>query len=503
MVVWIFALTLLHAILLRVYLRLVVLPEEAYFRPKIFPSAIKTPRLVAFLVGVNILPLIQVNTLAWSNLTYGDQLRWFIFFIAAIIVWTYSTYNYNFYYNQTHALDRLLLVIWCIGILAHPIFVNLVLAHALIVLKQFHYPLGSYTWTDKRVLFDILILFSASLYFAALGIEIGIVFVFVLICMHAANYLLPGIGKLRIGWYQHEKIYYLSLCGYANGWKIVSQETLKKLVPLLKKANWLFIGGTLVIELLPLAIWGHPLMPPMVFALAILLHIGIFTLSGILFWKWILLNIGLIVLTMSLPSSYASLFSWQSLFLSFALFAVAPWLFSTITLAWFDTPLTYTFDLTAVGVSGSLYSVSRGAMSPYDVIFAQNRFSYTVDQKFAVGVFGTTPKLEIVQKIEQAQNHPNRKKQIDMLGSSAYSKSQTARLQSFLVTYLANLNHQTNKNQWFTKISAPQHIWTMRQANHYAHQEQISHVNMQMSQIIFDGETFETLDSKIVLTAGI
>ena len=60
--------------------------------------------------------------------------------------WAFSAYDYNFYFDQTHYVDRLLLIAFAMLVLVHPGFVLPFLLEAIAIAYQFHHPLGG-TWS--------------------------------------------------------------------------------------------------------------------------------------------------------------------------------------------------------------------------------------------------------------------------------------------------------------------------------------------------------------------
>ena len=87
-----------------------------------------------------------------------------------------------------------------------------------------------------------------------------------------------------------------------------------------------------------------------------LLHIGIFLMSGICFWKWILLNIGLIILMKKLDENcLRTVFSRKYFILSLIVILCSPLYFKPVWLAWFDTKFNNYYRVEVIGESGSAY----------------------------------------------------------------------------------------------------------------------------------------------------
>ena len=107
-------------------------------------------------------------------------------------------------------------------------------------------------------------------------------------CLIAAQYWGSGLGKLRLHWIGHPHLDLLVFGAYANGWLgDWPSESIVKFSQLLAPATVPMMLFTLLIE------WGAILL----FwrrgaAIALLLgfalfHLGVFAVSGMFFWKWI------------------------------------------------------------------------------------------------------------------------------------------------------------------------------------------------------------------------
>jgi len=130
---------------------------------------------------------------------------------------------------------------------------------AFILVKQFHYPLGNFSWTDKQVVFDVLVLFNATLYLKLFRNKVTPAYVLLVLCIQASNYFIPGLGKLKIGWHYEEELYYLVAASYANGWlRFIDEGTILQLIDLVKGLNQILVFFTLIVELGALLVaFGH------------------------------------------------------------------------------------------------------------------------------------------------------------------------------------------------------------------------------------------------------
>src|SRR5690606_38137238 len=112
--------------------------------------------------------------------------------------------------------------------------------------------------------------------------------------------------------------------------------------------NDYFETGAIIVEsFLAFAFFLNARLNQMILVLYIMMHILIFALTGIFFWKWILI-LGVLLfasLVKENPLSYQ--LDFRSYFLYIAMLLVMPVAYNTIKLSWFDSGFItkYTFSL--------------------------------------------------------------------------------------------------------------------------------------------------------------
>ena len=134
-----------------------------------------------------------------TSLEHGNLLRAFIGVAAFALAWKYSAYPYNFFFDQAHGADRLLVWVMFALLLWRPVFVIGFLVVVLPIVWQFNQPLERFMWTVPLLLSRILIAFFVTwLSLAATRSRKADDFVFLALCLVAAGYWWPGLGKLAI-----------------------------------------------------------------------------------------------------------------------------------------------------------------------------------------------------------------------------------------------------------------------------------------------------------------
>ena len=101
-----------------------------------------------------------------------------------------------------------------------------------------------------------------------------------------------------------------------------------------------------------------------------LMHISIFILSGIFFWKWILLNVAIIF---SLQAFRAPRLPWALKSLAVLIIILGPAIFFMARLGWYDTPSYNHLFVQAVTKDGRTIKVPSNYFLTTSVTFAQGR----------------------------------------------------------------------------------------------------------------------------------
>jgi hypothetical protein len=220
------------------------LPESAYFSPFIGAQILTTPRAVSVLLAT-LLPLLFCwRTLRWSNFDFGNRLRWLFFGIAAVLAWKFSAYPYNYYYDQSHFFDRCLLVALAGLILVHPSLLPAFLLMASVLINQFYYPLLTQSWTEKLLLFELLIAFNACLFLKIALKRLNTdMILLILLSILGANYFSAGLRKLDISphgyeWVLTNQMHYILAQVHEMGWLgFVGLEQFISLMKFLRAIN--------------------------------------------------------------------------------------------------------------------------------------------------------------------------------------------------------------------------------------------------------------------------
>lgn len=288
------ALLVALAIVSRVLYRFAQLDEAAYRSFSISIAALRSPSLLVLLIAPAGVMVWLRRDLRWSDIPEGRLVRTLVLLTAGSLAIHFAFYEPNWFLGQSHLVDRALLIGLLVVSWWRPIALLPFTILGVVIASQFAVPLGRYTWNDKRLVFDVVVLFCIA---AAAGVIrrreglralIGAMGVLVV-----SWYLVAGAGKIALLWPGREELANMTAAAHLAGW--LAEGTADGVVELLATLNWVLVPLTIAVEVAAvLLLMGRRS------ALAVLvatqgLHLAVFLVSGILFWKWMILEAALIV----------------------------------------------------------------------------------------------------------------------------------------------------------------------------------------------------------------
>lgn len=484
------------------------LPSDVHQHRSIVWTALERSEVrELFLVTVPVV-LFRWRQTSWEAI--GDKhLRVFITVPTVLLAFAFSAYDFNHYFDQLHLPDRLLVISLGIATWVHPGFAAPTTIVTILIARQFSAPLNQYTWTDKRLLFDVLLLFHVYLCLHAFKKHKPFAFYSLALVLIGGSYIIPAFTKLELGWHQQDELWNLFIGAYTNDWyATLSPETAVKIAQAIKKLTPLLLAGTLVFELIPFIFLLHRRLSMAILLGCAALHCGIFLASGIFFWKWITLDLVLVYVFRRMNREDAKLlfgpknaYLWLSIPMMYFVRDYA----SVVRLGWLDTELNTTYHFEAVGESGQVYPVSRSFFSPFDVIFSQNRFPYLSRERNIPMTFGVHTNEDIGQAVNQARTAEDIEALERRYGQVTYHAAQARRFDRFIRRYFQSVNaHGEKKEAFYGWFGAPHHIWNFRHPGDYWGQEPVTEVRVRMKKQFFrDDAHLDTLFDEVVRTIAI
>jgi len=447
------------------------LDEKDYFRSFLFPALLKSPRGALVTIGPVVLGVLFFHRLQWQVIAAdGGYVRAIVAVLVVTCSWAYACMPYNYYYDKLHLCDRVLIVGLALGAIWHPLFIAPFLAAVLVFVNQLHYPLRFYSFTDKQPLFDLLNLCSCFVYVRVLAPSLTPSrYLFLSLCVMGAYYVAPGVKKIRIGWIRDEQLQYLLLAARDNGWlNWLRAEQLAAVVGFIRRANPLLVRLVMASEFGALLMLLHPRLTVVLLLMAVGLHAGIFAASGILFWKWMIVDLTLIASVLSLSQGgRQEVFTTQLFLVSLALIGLsARWLWPR-SLGWFDTPLSPVFRFRGQMEDGRVCEVIPAQMTPYDFPVTQGRFYALTQMPILTRTYGSTTEARKLRAVTDARSAEELRATIDKWGQvvrgDAGGYTHTIR---FLQAYFGNLNRHLARGRrlggLLVRLQPPLHIYTGR-----------------------------------------
>ncbi len=438
----------------------------------------------------------------WQAFQHGRSLRIFITAVAIILTWIFATYSINFYYNQSHWLDRLILILFCLGVYWRPVFLFPFLLIAVAIISQFNYPLqaGFDRPTDNLLLYTLLLFCGYFIFFALTEIRNPIGFVFLTICLIAGQYWYPGLGKLELNWFAHGNVYLILANAYTHGWlAFLPVETLSEMTIFFSKWDSIMVIFTAIIEVGALfCLWRLQVLKFFIIGW-ISFHCGVFVLTGFFFWKWILLEIIFWSIFLRKQNPIVTpLFNWQYFAISVVLIAAIPYWAKPAKLAWYDTNLAYTYRLTGVDAQGRQIDLPPSFFAPYDPHFVFGNFDYLTETPQLVGPYGASQTAAITRALGAAET-PG-----DIFALEAEKKARhpesamIKRFEDYIKSTAGNYSHRQNKVQWLNWFQPPATFWSFAEKIPLTGKEQPVAIKITQVTSFFDGNTYQKIRERVI-----
>ena len=446
---------------------------------------------------------------AWRRDAAQPYLLIFIGAVTIILAWAFSTYDYNLYFDHAHLADRLVLLGLGAAVLWRPVFVWAFVPLAVAMMWQFSYPIGHFSVAQPFVLVRMLLIFGGAWALRAMTKRSwSAECVFLCVTVLASAYLRCGWGKLALdadasgwfNWLNHGHIYFLLFATHANGWLgHLDSETIASIALRVSKLDPLMVAGTILLECgAVFALLQRRILMGFL-AGWIAFHLCVFGLSGIFFWKWILVEAALLSMFFARGSRRAfPIFTRGFVWLSIPLIIGGMWWYRPTNLAWFDSPLSYTYRFIGTGESGAQYPLPPVVFAPYDYQFTLGNFHYLADASGLDVTWGAIWNRNVVDRLLTPVSLPEVEALEATHGRNRYDPRGAERLDAFLDTFLSNYYRRQSKTTPLSVVAAPHHLWSVSPPGAYRAEEPLREVEIHQSTGYFDGESFRELRDRII-----
>ena len=384
-----------------------------------------------------------------------------IHILIILVAWYYLFYDFNFYANQWHILDRLLVLLLAILSINFPVFTLLFVAQIYLVDFQFNFPLGGSKLLDKILVLEILkiwtayhILYHFQQFFNKKKPSVQ-AFYFTSVMFYGYFYFLPGLQKIvlsgDLNWPFDNEILYNLLSIRNKGWLNNMPSWLIDL-----HYNYFKIFGTigqlaiLALEIGAAFVLINKKWLKAFIVLIIFFHFHVFILNGALFWLWIFSGVFIFQITKYISND---LFSLKNVLISFIFYSVANWGIFSANLGWYDSPLDNYFEIKMEDKFGRVSKVSFGDFQPYTLHLQYGNILNTIKSKNIYSGFLILDK-DIFKSVMESDSS-NIVNLIKSEGIDRYSYEMEKNLFRFFDCYVHNSSPNPYISDFLNHIQAP------------------------------------------------
>lgn len=478
------------------------IPKWAYERPSIFWALFQDdfqllirgarsreaviPRLLFLLVPTALIVWGQ-GRMTWDHWEHGKALRALIIGLLAILVWSGSTSGYNMYLDRLHLLDRVLLIGLALLSWRTPLAVPFAVRWAWIMVREpgVPIPLDSF---EYRPVHEVLVVFSVFVWASFIRSYRTAHVLLVGLACWASYYFAAGVAKVDFGpkwsWLFEDRLSNLAFTAYMRGWlSFIPEATYMRLSEFLARFDGVLTWFTLIFELGALfSYFLNRRLAQLWIGLGIVFQFGIFALTGICFWKWMLANL---VFLLFVSRTGAPVFKDATRHWLVIAFAVALVFFSRGRtyfnpqngVAWYDTRMLLDYTIHAIGESGESYLVAPGFLKPMDLHFSQGDLCYATTERKATAIYGVTGSYQTMTALEKLKKAEDALR-IEKRGRRCKA-GKRARFDDFFKKYFKSVNRYGRRPYgWLSWLGRPRHLWLFPKGDLYDFQEPVERIEL-------------------------
>jgi hypothetical protein len=320
-------------------------------------------------------------------------------------------------------------------------------------------------------------------------------------CLIAGHYWVCGLGKLQLGWLLHDRVHYLLPATYANGWLgFLQPEVIERLTRALAGANGPMKLLTLSVECGALLCLGHRSVLRLMLAAWMTFHAGIFLISGICFWKWMVLDATVLGVFFRKNLPPVPIFTRGHFLLSIGLISTAGLWSAPVKLAWLDARVTYTYRFEAIGPDGRTFTLPPRFFAPYDYQFTLGNFGYVAEPPHLGIVWGAIMEPSLAKALENAGSTEQILTLERERGRPGFDASRSAVFDGFIRQFASHWNERNTKDSWWSLLQAPRQLWTFSRPPAIRDGQRIDQVMIYEVTSLFDGKRYREVRKTRVRT---
>lgn len=385
---------------------------------------------------------------------------------ALLLTWEMVTYDYNYYLGHAFWIDRIVLVALCVALFRYPALTPLFVAFALVYRAQFNFPVAGFPMYDKRILFDLLILFCVHQYVRMLFRDFVFNAVYFALCILASYYFFSGLNKVFHSPHGYEWLTKNDPADLFNnvvirGWLACSDyATVDTLRAVIMKYGAIFQTIVFILEIGVLLIFWKRRIAIWWLAALFFMHLGILVFGSILFWKWMAVDVVLLLILVLRRKQMDELYSnRRTIWLAVVIVCLSKLWLNPVAIAWHDTPFTQNYIYEVCDENGVWHPMDKNTMNPYHQWFQYDQFAFLVNEKLPdVSGFGYTSDYSLAEMLRQPAFHYD--SVVAKKGKLQFNPEMKAGYEEFIRTYFRNRNRRVDQEFLITALAPPHHLYT-------------------------------------------
>lgn len=281
-------------------------------------------------------------------------------------------------------------------------------------------------------------------------------FLYLTIAIHFSNYFYSGLEKIRIDrslttWLFQNHTEYLILTAKAYGILPIATgiDQWPFLYPMIAAGTPLINAISLSSQVLAIVAILRIRWTMALTALFDLFHVAILLLSGIFFWKWVILNLSIVLGLRYFPKTKLPI---PVMILGMLCMILAPTLFFIAKLGWFDTRAPVLSYVEALTASNKAVRVPSNYFLLTSVTFAQNRIGRPLIGHFPIGGVGAARDKTTMKRANACS--------FSVPAPHSVSDEGFHKLEAFLRQHHRFILSQTDAQGRFNYDLYPHHIWS-------------------------------------------
>ena len=475
-------------------------------------------RLPVFAQTMWCLPIFALASVwHWSHVPESFSVRLLSIVIAAGLCWKATTKDIDPVFADPCWAERITLPFLVAAIWLSPAFV---LAVVYLLTHPFR------LW-EHHSTFPMRVLLAVAGYLACAGIALCIaptlfrdsaVFFFFVTTIQISHYLITALAKAWLGpapssWVTDNRLHHLVATSYSWGWaKFLPWHVWRRVIGAVKLVEKPMQLAAFSLELFAPIAMVHP-YAAIGFSLAWGgFHIGVFALSGLLFWDWTFANIAIAAAIFCLPASVAAhAYGWQSLIACFVFLVVFPLrhkLWKPMPLGWWDTPFTQRMHWIAVGESGTRYGVYNNFMCPNERLYGKLHACFLAPRKGITYHLGEVWKHDLRDAIRDAGPDLEKLQRVrDRYGVEPRDEQLASNHIAYLKRFFWEINEGARKwvfPRGLRWLKAPgDQVFYWGDLTSFSGQEKVRQIELVYREEYFDGQSLVRLTEEHVMTLDI